>query len=259
MSAAVPYSVPEERGAVPAALLAVLVHAALLAFLWFGVSWQNQTPVAIEAEVWNFQPVEAAPPPPPPQPEPKPVAQETPKPVEPPMEKPDIALEQEKKRKEQAQREEQQREQQRAQEEARQKAEAEAQRKKELADKAAQEKIRQAAIRRMMAQADAGRGDAPRTQGPRGDPDYAARIAAKIRSNTVFPPPPGLTGNPEVEYAVDLLPDGSLRRVRLLRSSGMPSFDAAVSKAIELSQPFPADKSGKVPREVIVDHKLKEE
>lgn len=114
MSDATPYSVPKEPGRWRAITLAALVHAALFAFLWFGVRWQNETPVTVEAEVWSPQPHEAAPrpqpepkPEPKPQPkpeiapEPKPVVRETPKPpvIEAPPVKPDIALEQEKKRK----------------------------------------------------------------------------------------------------------------------------------------------------------------
>jgi colicin import membrane protein len=104
MTDATPYIVPKEPGRWRAIGMAALVHAALLAFLWVGVRWQNETPTTIEAEVWSPQPREAAPPPEPvkpAEPEPKPVIKETPKPaiVEPPVAKPDIALEQEKKRK----------------------------------------------------------------------------------------------------------------------------------------------------------------
>lgn len=103
-----PYTVPKEPGRWRAIMLAVLVHAALFIFLWVGVRWQSETPATIEAEIWNPEPREAAPPLPPvkqPEPvkeeQPKPVVRETPKPVveEPPVKKPDIALEQEKKRK----------------------------------------------------------------------------------------------------------------------------------------------------------------
>ena len=114
MSDRSPYSVPKEPGRWRALALAALVHLALLAFLWIGVRWQNETPATIEAEVWSPQPREAAPQP---QPEPEPVKQpqpepEPPKPAPPeppkavvretPVAKPDIALEQEKKRKEEA-------------------------------------------------------------------------------------------------------------------------------------------------------------
>ena len=85
--------------------MAVLMHLALLAFFWIGIDWRSETPLAVEAEVWDIKVREAAP---------KPVAEEikeAPKPppvvkpviAKPPEEAPapkvDIALEQEKKRK----------------------------------------------------------------------------------------------------------------------------------------------------------------
>ncbi|HJV50322.1 MAG TPA: cell envelope integrity protein TolA [Noviherbaspirillum sp.] len=109
MTDATPYTVPQEPGRWRAIILAALVHLALLAFLWIGVRWQNETPTTIEAEVWSPQPREAAPVPEPvaeKEPEPTPVIRETPREIpkpqidEPPVVKPDIALEQEKKRKE---------------------------------------------------------------------------------------------------------------------------------------------------------------
>jgi len=113
-----PYRVPPEPNRWPAIGLAVGVHALLLAFLWIGVSWQNNAPVAVEAEIWDVKTQTAAPPPPPPEPtpapepEPEPQPQPAPKAVEPPppaVEKPqpkqpDIALEREKKRKEELKR-----------------------------------------------------------------------------------------------------------------------------------------------------------
>jgi colicin import membrane protein len=110
-----PYHVPPEPNRWPAIGLAVGVHALLLAFLWIGISWQNNTPVAVEAEIWDVSTQTAAPPPAPaPEPEPEPETpppQPAPKAVEPPpvVEKPqpkqpDIALEREKKRKEELKR-----------------------------------------------------------------------------------------------------------------------------------------------------------
>ena len=107
------YQIPAEPGRLRALGLALLVHLLLLGFLWFGVSWQSDTPVAVEAEIWNPVAREAAPPPPPPPPPPEPVpeppkpvaAAEPPKPapvaepVKPKQPDPDIALEKEKKRK----------------------------------------------------------------------------------------------------------------------------------------------------------------
>lgn len=112
---AVPYRVPPEPGRMRALGLALLMHVLLLGFLWVGVSWQNVTPVAVEAEIWSPVARTAAPPPPEPVPVPEPVKPEPvkPEPVKPPPKPvaapepvknkqpdPDIALEKEKKRKE---------------------------------------------------------------------------------------------------------------------------------------------------------------
>jgi colicin import membrane protein len=134
-----PYRVPPEPSRWPAIALAVAMHALLLAFLWFGISWQNNQPVAVEAEVWDMKVQTAAPPPPPPQeaePQPEPEPAPAPKVVEQPVEKPapapDIKLEQEKKRKEALRKEEQR---QQAEQEAREEAKA-----RELAEQKAEQK-----------------------------------------------------------------------------------------------------------------------
>jgi colicin import membrane protein len=87
------------------------VHFLLLIFLWFGVSWQSDTPTEVEAEIWSPVAREAAPPPPPPvanpiQETPTPVAAVTPpapaiqpEPAQQKLAEPDIVLEKEKKRK----------------------------------------------------------------------------------------------------------------------------------------------------------------
>lgn len=116
-TAGAPYRVPPEPSRLPAFLLAVAVHAVLLGFLYFGISWQSNEPVAVEAEVWDMSVQSAAapalPPPPAPEPapEPEPVPALPPRPVEPPpVERPapvepDIKLQREKERKEKEQRE----------------------------------------------------------------------------------------------------------------------------------------------------------
>ena len=144
-----PYQVPPEPNRWPSIVLATAIHAALLAFLWIGISWQNTEPVSVEAEVWDMKTEAAAPPapkveptPPPPAPEPAPAPKVTPPP--PPVEEkvvpkpPDIALEREKQRKlEKLQREEERKE--------RELAEREEQKRKDLADKKARDKAQQLA------------------------------------------------------------------------------------------------------------------
>ncbi|NNG23682.1 cell envelope integrity protein TolA [Telluria aromaticivorans] len=155
-AAGAPYSVPPEPSRLPAFLLAVAVHAVLVGFLWFGISWQNNEPVAVEAEVWDMSVQTAAAPelPPPPAPEPEPRPEPTPPPprvAEPiPIERPaptppDINLQREKELKEKARKQElaEKRELERKEEArkelAEQKKRDEAER-KELANKEADDK-----------------------------------------------------------------------------------------------------------------------
>lgn len=144
-----PYSIPIEPGRWRAIALAATVHAALVAFLWIGIHWQSQVPIAVEAEVWSPEVREAAPPPPPPepipkpvvkpepQPEPKPVVKEAPPPpkvVEPVLPNPEIALEKERKRKAQEQKERDREEQARADKERQRKADEQERKEQEKKD-----------------------------------------------------------------------------------------------------------------------------
>ncbi len=311
MAGRVPHAVPDKQNRWLPVTLAVIVHFALFAFFWIGIQWQNEVPLAVEAEIWDMQYKEAAPRPEP-QPEPEPVKEEPqpepkskpaeappvpPKEVAPPAENPDIALEKEKKKKEAERKEELRKEELRQEQEkkellkkqeeeklAKQKEEQEkkeleekkkteeeakkkaaedkkktdAEAKQKAADAKASEKRHQAELQRMMSQA-GGTGTAEKTQGPRGASNYASKIAVKIRSNTVFDVPTNLSSNPAVEYTVDLLPDGSVRNVRKTKSSGIDGFDEAVARAIERSQPFPADTDGKVPNSFNIIHRPKDQ
>lgn len=111
----VPYTIPPEPNRLPSIVIALLVHAGLLGFLWVGIRWQNVEPVSVEAEVWDMKTESAAPPPkmrappePVRQPDPVPVPKVVPKVVPPPPPKveqpvapkaPDIALERQKEKK----------------------------------------------------------------------------------------------------------------------------------------------------------------
>lgn len=307
MTDAMPYTVPQEPGRWRAIILAALVHAALLAFLWIGVRWQNEAPTTIEAEVWSPQPREAAPLPEPvaeKEPEPAPVIKEAPREIpkpqveEPPVVKPDIALEQEKKRKELEKKKrleeellskQKKLEQEKLAQQKKEREEREAKLKKEeeLAKKKAEhdrlakakqeaekkEKDKKAADDKMLAKlrednlkrlagslsGTGGSGEAAKSQGGRADSGYAGRVAAKIKSNIVFNVPEGVADNAPVEYEVNLLPDGSIAGMKKIKSSGVPGFDEAVRRAIEKSQPYPRDKSGSVPSSFIGTHRPKDQ
>ena len=151
--------------------------------------------------------------------------------------------------------------------------ELQAKKEKKLADqkaqqakeKAASDKLFKENMQRLSAQAGAtgsgGSGTAARSTGNnRGDPSYGAKIAAKIRSNTVYNVPDMVAGNPEVVYQIDLLPDGYLRGpARKLKSSGIQAFDDAVAKGIDKAQPFPRDSSGAAATSLDLHYKMKEE
>jgi colicin import membrane protein len=300
MKETTPYSIPKEPGRWRAIILAAVVHAMLFGFFWIGIRWQNEQPVAVEAEVWDMQTKQAAPRPEPKpepeiKPEPKPIVKQAPAPEkteEKPVAKPDIVLEQEKKRKEELKKRQDEEkakqkklaDERRIDEEKRKKAEADERRidqeqlKKAAAEKKRKEddkkrkqdaeedarldKLREENLKRMLGSVTGtgGTGDAPKSQGNnRADADYVQRIASKIKSNITFIVPNDLAGNPPVEFEVRLLPDGSVAGMRKLKSSGVPGFDEAVARAIERAQPYPKDNSGSVPSSFIGIHKPKDQ
>lgn len=97
-----PYKVPKQHDGLRSVTMAVAMHALLILFLWVGVHWQSNEPVAVEAEVWDMKVQSAAPPAPPaPEAEPEPEVKPPPPPapvappdeVKPEPKAPDIALE----------------------------------------------------------------------------------------------------------------------------------------------------------------------
>jgi colicin import membrane protein len=155
------YRVPPEPNRWPSIGLAVGVHALLIAFLVIGVNWQNNTPVAVEAEIWDVTTQTAAPPPPPPEPEPEPEPETPPPeptpravpPPPPPVEQPappkqpDIALEREKKRQEDLKRKEearQERERELAEQKRIEQKREDDRKAKELADKKERDEAKKA-------------------------------------------------------------------------------------------------------------------
>lgn len=264
------------------AALAFLVHVLLVLGLAFSVNWRSSEPEGIEAELWASTPQIAAPKavepepeptPPPPRPQPKPA--ETPPP--PQVAKPDVdaqiaidrAKREEAKKLEEArlQEEEDKRKKQLAKQEA-EKREKEEQKKlalqeqqrqkeEEAKKKAAEDKklaaLRQANLKRMMGQADGtsdpdATGTSSRTAGP--SAGYVGRIKARIKPNVVFPDT--IDGNPAVEVAIRVAPDGAIVSSRVVKSSGVPEWDDAVLKGIEKTAVLPRDVDGSVPPQMLI-------
>ncbi len=78
---------------------------------------------------------------------------------------------------------------------------------------------------------------------PRGAPTgaldggYRSRVSSAIRANTTYTQE--IQGNPRAEFEVRLQPNGKVSSVRLTKSSGVPSWDAAAERAIRRTDPFP--------------------
>jgi colicin import membrane protein len=136
---------------------------------------------------------------------------------------------------------------------------------KEKADKLAREKARQEQINRLKNQAGAtstdsgntangggknnGSGTAAQSSGP--SAGYEGRVRARLKPNIVFTE--NINGNPSTEIEVRLAQDGMvLGKPKILRSSGVKSWDDAVVRAIEKTEIFPRDIDGKVPPVIIM-------
>jgi colicin import membrane protein len=272
----------------PGAVLALLVHAGLVAALTVSVDWRAHTPDVASAELWASVPQVAAPPAPvtapQPTPAPPPVAaapapQPAPAPPKaaPPPAEPDIATQRAERRKAEAERKKAE-------------AEAEADRKRVAADKkraddekAKRERAAQAAqaakeaqaqeelvnrqreenLRRMMSQAGGvtgGTGPATSTgtaaQSAAPSAAYAGRLVALIRSNLVFT---GSTpDNNAAEVEVNTIPGGAIISKRLHKSSGHKDWDEAVLRAIDKTEKLPRDVDGRVPSRLVITFRPRE-
>jgi len=232
-------------------LLAALVHGAFFALIVFGITWQVSPTPPLVAELWDklppAKPAQAEPEPPkpeppkpePPKPEPpvekkaEPPKPEPPKPVvkpEPPKPDPAIA-EKAKREKEKREKLEREREEKKKQDEAKKKreqdeavkkkAEDDKRRREEEARKREAEKARAEAVVRRQAEVD----------------KYINDIRLKIRSKANVPD--SVTGNPEVQMRLRILPGGEVLDASITKSSGNRAYDAAIERAIRSASPLP--------------------
>jgi colicin import membrane protein len=111
--------------------------------------------------------------------------------------------------------------------------------------------LRKQQIERMNRMADqaAGSGDANSTgkakqsSGP--SASYGGRIRARIKPNITYTETP--SGNPTAEVEVRTSPDGTIINRKLVKSSGIRSWDEAVLNAIDKTEVLPRDIDGRVP------------
>ncbi len=109
---------------------------------------------------------------------------------------------------------------------------------------------------------DEGLGDicspAERTSAPKVDISYAKKIAGLIKRNTRGVATDAVAGNPMIEYEIELLPDGNVKDIKVIRGSGYAAFDEAVQRAVYSTAPFERDPAtGRVPASILVRQRLK--
>ncbi len=278
---------PRDAGSVRAFALALLAHGLLIAALTWGVNWKrSDQSVSFEAELWSnvtqeAAPVLAPPPPPPPPPPPSEPVLKAPDVQPPATPDVDIALEQEKKRKqleqkrqaeavaqkqnERAQaeqvREKMAKEQKAKEEQAKRKAlddakklDAKKQEVKEQTNTVALDKQRRENIARAMGLAgasgdDNAKGSALKSSGP--SASYGGKVRTKVKPNIVFTDT--IEGNASAEVEVRSSPTGTIMSQRLVKSSGNKAWDEAVIKAIIRTETMPRDVDGRVPSPMILE------
>ncbi|MFZ4535615.1 energy transducer TonB [Propionivibrio sp.] len=246
---------PPEKSNVTALVLSASVHLLLIAALFFGVQWKSQAPSSVEVEVWRAAPAVVAPaakpeprpePPPEPKVEPKPTPKPVPKAEPAPVIKPDIALKDEKKpKKEEPKKPEPKKEEPKKPEPKKEEPKKpEPDRRQSMLDEAERDlkqSQRQKASQNQRASAETELNQRKAEQASAakklGSDAYMNAINGKIRGNIVLPP--GIQGNPEATFKVVQLPSGEVLSVKLGKSSGNPTLDAAIERAIWKSSPLP--------------------
>ena len=229
----------------PAGILALAVHGAFFALLYFGFTWRALPPVTMSVELWQSIPetvtappvqpkieqpkieeivppkVEEVPPPPPPEVKPEIVLPEKKKIETKPVEKKPVEKKPvEKKVVEKKPVEKKQVEQKTVEQKPVEPEVVEQKPDTRIADEqAARERAEQAAAV------------------DRAVDEHKNKIAAKIRRNIVMPP--NVPNDAQAEFLVRVGPGGTVLIVELIRSSGNPAYDAAVDRAIHKSEPLP--------------------
>lgn len=232
-----PFATLSVRGKHISIVLAVAVHAMLLAFLFYGIRWQTQVSDAVEVELVRAVPLESAPVPSPeplPKPQPAPQPKVEPRPA-PPLPKPDIALKDKEKP---------------LKNKEKPKPPVRVEDKPDPFKKLLEQELKQATAERKTAEQSKAisqelselKAAQAASAKDKAVADYIGKIRGRIKSNIVLPP--DIKDNPEAVFDVVQFPSGEILSVRLKKSSGHAGYDAAVERAILKSSPLPKPDRG---------------
>jgi colicin import membrane protein len=250
-----PLEKPPQPGRIRAVFLAVMVHAAFFALIVFGVAWQSRPDVPVFAELWDklppapvaktIEPVpKAEPKAEPPKPEPPKPEPPKPEPVKPPPTPPEVKpeppkpdpaiakkLEREKKEKEKKEKLEREKLDKQKEDEARKKREQE-----DAAKKKRDDDLRRKEEEKAKRDAEKAREEAAVARKSEID-GFVNAIKQKIRGRANVPDT--VTGNPEVQVRIRVLPGGEVLDIAITRRSGNPTYDAAIERGIRSASPLP--------------------
>ncbi len=237
------------RGLWRSALLAAVVHLALIGVLFVGVRMQNRAPDVVTVELWEPPPapepkpvVEAPKPPPPPPPAP-----EVKKEPEPQIKKPDIAIQEKPKPKPKVEEKPPPKPLPKPEPKAKPKpvppkrdVEMEKRIKEQLALEQQhlqqEQQVAEAAREERQLKELIARQQAAATQ--KALATWTDKIRQSIRQRIIYDLSK-VQGNPEAVFDVTLLPTGEVLTVNKRKSSGNPGYDDAVERAIYKASPLP--------------------
>lgn len=215
-------AVYQEAYKFPAGILALVVHAAFFALLYFGFSWQTQAPQAMSVALWKSipedVPVQVAPPVVQPAVQPVPEVKPAPPPE---VRKPDIVMPVKKPEPKKAEV---------------QKIETKPVHPVEVKKTGVKPQVQP--VQPSAADIEADRQIAAQAAATnRMVDEYSSKIQSKIKSNIVINF--DVADDARAEFLVTVLPDGSVLPPRKVKTSGNAAYDDAVERAILKSQPLP--------------------
>ena len=96
-----------------------------------------------------------------------------------------------------------------------------------------------------------GAGRAAASAGP--SKSYIGRLIARIKPNVVFTD--AINGNPLAQVEVRCAPDGRIVSRKILVTSGVPAWDAAVLRALDRTEVLPLNEQGRIEPVMLLDFK----
>ena len=231
----------------PAGILALAVHGAFFALLYFGFTWRALPPATMSVELWQSLPETVITPPVQPKIEQPKIEEVVPPKVEevaPPPQpevKPEIVLP-EKKKVEIKPVEKKPVEKKPVEKKVVEKKIAE---KKPIEKKPVEPEVVEQKPDTRIADEQAARERAEQAAAVnRAVGEYTDKIRAKIRRNLRMPS--NVPNDAHAEFSVRVGPGGTVLIVELTRPSGNPAYDAAIARAIRMSEPLPLPPDGKL-------------